>query len=161
MGKLKYLIWHCTATPEGRAVSSNDIRKWHIEGRGWSRVGYSDMIHINGELENMIPFNQDQVVDSWEISNGAKGFNGSSRHAVYVGGCKSYKPFWLKFYPAKDTRTEEQKETMLVYTKYMIARHPNILVGGHNQLSNKACPSFDVSRWLRENGIPERNILKL
>ncbi len=40
MGKLKYLVIHCTATPEGREVSSADIRKWHTSpvaqgGRGW------------------------------------------------------------------------------------------------------------------------------
>ncbi|RHB24096.1 lysozyme, partial [Bacteroides stercoris] len=29
MAKLKYLVIHCTATPEGREVSSADIRKWH------------------------------------------------------------------------------------------------------------------------------------
>ena len=29
MGKLKYLVIHCTATPVGREVSSADIRAWH------------------------------------------------------------------------------------------------------------------------------------
>lgn len=161
MGQLKYLIWHCTATPEGRVVTSEDIKQWHLVERGWSRPGYSDMIHLDGELENLIPFNQDDKVDNWEISNGARGFNGVSRHAVYVGGSQSWKPFWLNNYPPKDTRTSLQKKAMLIYTKYMILRHPEIKVGGHNQLSNKSCPSFDVPKWLIENGIPDKNILKL
>lgn len=29
MGKLKYLVIHCTATPEGREVSGAEIRAWH------------------------------------------------------------------------------------------------------------------------------------
>ena len=29
MGRLKYLVIHCTATPEGREVSAADIRRWH------------------------------------------------------------------------------------------------------------------------------------
>ena len=51
MAKLKYLVIHCTATPEGREVSSADIRKWHTSpvsqgGRGWKQVGYLSLIHI-------------------------------------------------------------------------------------------------------------------
>lgn len=40
MGKpMKYLVIHCTATPEGREVSATDIRHWHTDpvskgGRG-------------------------------------------------------------------------------------------------------------------------------
>lgn len=55
MGKLKYLVIHCTATPEGREVSGAEIRAWHTNpvskgGRGWKQVGYTDLflslIHI-------------------------------------------------------------------------------------------------------------------
>ncbi len=160
MGKLKHLVIHCTATPEGRDVTKKDLHQWHIIERGWSRYGYSDMVHIDGTLENLIEFDQDDNVDSWEISNGARGFNGTSRHLVYVGGAQKSKPFWMRYYPPKDTRTPEQRRTLITYVKFMILRHPDILVCGHNQLANKACPSFDVPKWLRENGIAEKNILK-
>ena len=72
MSKLNYLIIHCTATPKGREVSSADIIKWHTapkpEGRGWRKVGYSDIIHLDGTLENLTPFNQDGRVEGWEIT---------------------------------------------------------------------------------------------
>ena len=29
MGKLKYLVLHCTATPCGREVTADEIRRWH------------------------------------------------------------------------------------------------------------------------------------
>lgn len=159
MSKLKYLVIHTTATPEGRPVSRADIEKWHIKENGWKKVGYSDMIHINGELENLIEFDQDDEVDNWEISNGASGFNGVSRHVVYVGGSSNVKCEGITNYPPKDTRTREQKEALLIYVRYMILRHPMIKVVGHNQLANKACPSFDVPKWLKENAIPSKNIL--
>ena len=78
MAKLKYLVLHCTATPEGREVSSNDIRTWHTNpvskgGRGWRQVGYTDLIHLNGEIERLVDNNEDANVDPWEITNGAKG----------------------------------------------------------------------------------------
>jgi len=158
MAKLKYLVIHCTATPEGREITRKDIEQWHIKERGWSRVGYSDMIHLDGSLENLIEFDQDGNVDSWEISNGARGFNSKSRHVVYVGGAKDNKPAWAKYYPLKDTRTDAQCETLMTYVEFMILRHPNIKVIGHNEISNKGCPSFNVGDWLRNSCISEKNI---
>ena len=53
---MKYLVIHCTATPEGREVSSKEIRAWHTNpvsqgGRGWKQVGYTDMVHLDGRVE--------------------------------------------------------------------------------------------------------------
>ena len=159
MGKLTNLVIHCTATPQGKEVTKSDIIHWHTDpkehgGRGWRRPGYSDMIYLDGSLVNIVPFNQDEQVDPWEITNGAKGINGISRHVVYVGGVDKggKKP--------KDTRTEEQLSTLETYVKFMILRHPGIQVLGHNQApgANKACPSFDVSKWLESIGILSKNI---
>lgn len=148
---LIYLFIHCTATPEGREVSRKDLEQWHLVERGWSRLGYSDMIHINGELENLTEFDQDNIVDNDEMTWGVKGQNAKSRHIVYVGGLgKDMCP--------KDTRTTDQKQTLYYYLKYMILRHPNILIAGHNQFAKKACPSFDVRLWLMRNKFPEKNI---
>ena len=74
MAKLKYLVIHCTATPSGREVSSNEIRAWHTNpvckgGRGWKQVGYTDLIHLNGEVERLVANNEDANVDPWEITN--------------------------------------------------------------------------------------------
>ncbi len=77
MGKLKYLVLHCTATPCGREVTADEIRRWHTSappvGRGWKQVGYTDMIHLDGRVERLVDNNEDAQVDSWEITNGAKG----------------------------------------------------------------------------------------
>jgi len=158
MGKLKYLVIHCTATPEGREVTRQDIEQWHIKERGWSRVGYSDMIHIDGRLENLIEFDQDDNVDPWEVSNGAAGYNSTSRHVVYVGGADKNKPEGFRYFPIKDTRTPEQVETLEIYVRFMILRHPEIKIVGHNQISNKGCPSFDVGSWLANICINAKNI---
>ncbi len=152
MAQLKRLVIHCTDTPEGRKVSSDDIRHWHTSpvskgGRGWQQVGYTDMFHLDGTVERLVKNNEDANVDPWEITNGAKGYNSTSRHIVYVGGraATSKTP--------KDTRTEEQKEAMKQYVLDFHRRHPDVAIVGHNALSNKACPSFDVPAWLREIGI--------
>jgi len=156
--KLKYLVLHCTATPEGRDVSRADIVRWHTApvnqgGRGWKTVGYSRLINLSGDLILLHPYNENDIVEPWEVTNGATGINSVSRHIVYAGGTDVK----LK---AKDTRTEAQKETMKNYVLSMVKKYPDILVSGHNQFANKACPSFDVPTWCREIGVPEKNIYK-
>lgn len=155
--QIKYLILHCTATPEGREVTSDDIRKWHLSpppnGRGWSRVGYTDIIHLDGYVENLTPYDSDDDIEAWELTNGVAGQNSVSRHIVYAGGTD-------KTGKAKDTRTPAQIESMATYCKFMALRYPNILIAGHNQFAAKACPSFDTVKWLSSIGIPEKNIYK-
>ena len=152
MAKLKRLVLHCTATPEGREVSAADIRHWHCDpvgkgGRGWKQVGYTDMIHLDGKVERLVKNNEDANVDPWEVTNGATGYNSTSRHVVYVGGvAKDGKT-------PKDTRTAAQKKAMEAYVRDFRRRFPSIPIVGHNQLAAKACPSFDVPEWLKKIGI--------
>lgn len=149
MGELKRLVIHCTATREGREVTGAEIRHWHCDpvskgGRGWKQVGYADMIHLNGGVENLVKYNEDQTVDPWEVTNGAAGYNSTSRHVVYVGGCSADGK------TPKDTRTQAQKDALKKYVKAFLRQHPGAEVVGHNELNKaKACPSFDVKKWLK------------
>lgn len=154
MGKreLKYLVIHCTATPEGREVSAADIRRWHTSplsagGRGWKQVGYTDLVHLDGSVERLVDNNEDAWVDGWEITNGAAGHNAVSRHIVYAGGvAKDGKT-------PKDTRTAAQRTALERYVKDFHRRFQGVRIVGHNELAAKACPSFDVQRWLKVIGI--------
>lgn len=152
MKALRYLVIHCTATPQGRVVSAEDIRRWHtrplsLGGRGWSQVGYTDMIHLDGRIERLVDNNEDELVDPWEVTNGARGINAISRHIVYVGGLSSDGKT-----PA-DTRTAAQREALERYVREFHQRHPKVRIIGHNEVASKACPSFDVQVWLRSLGI--------
>lgn len=158
MKTLQYLVIHCTATPAGRVVTAAEIRRWHLasppEGRGWKQVGYTDIVHINGYVENLVSNNEDGIVDSWEITNGVKGINSVSRHVVYVGGLSADGK------QASDTRTAAQKIALTNYVKEKIKVVPGLRVAGHNQFAAKDCPSFDVPEWLRSIGVAEKNIYK-
>ncbi|MDE7031913.1 MAG: N-acetylmuramoyl-L-alanine amidase, partial [Muribaculaceae bacterium] len=85
-----------------------------------------------------------------------------SRHIAYAGGCDmNLKP--------KDTRTAAQKAAMAKYVHDFHAKHPDVKIVGHRDLSPdlngngiiepdewlKACPSFDVAAWLKEIGIKQ------
>ena len=155
--KRKYLIIHCTATPEGRDISPAQVFEWHTfpppKGRGWSKVGYSKLVLLNGGIHTFVQDNEDQFVDTWEITNGVKGINSISMHVCYVGGVDE------KFNP-KDTRTNQQKTALEVIAGKVLLMNPEIKIAGHYHFAAKACPSFDVEKWLEEIGIPEKNIYR-
>ena len=157
MTKLKYLVLHCTATVEGRDVSPEELRHWHTDpvskgGRGWKQVGYTDLVHLDGTVERLVTNNEDMEVDPWEVTNGAKGYNSVSRHVAYAGGlAKDGKT-------AKDTRTAAQRAALEMYVKDFHRRFPDVRIVGHNELVAKACPSFDVQKWLKEIGINQQRI---
>ena len=190
--KLKYLVIHCTDTPEGRNVGKTEIEQWHLgplfdkkknvyiykgksyptlsalppdkiggvsisrlQGRGWQRVGYRDIILLNGDLVNLIPYKEDDTIDPWEISNGVAGINGVSAHMVYAGGRTADNK------KNKDTRTATQQKVMELYVKKLIEIVPDVLISGHYQFDKKKeCPSFDVPEWLTSIGVDARNIYK-
>lgn len=143
---LKYLVIHCTATIAGREVSKEELISWHTAppplGRGWSKVGYSDLIHLDGTIENLIPYDEDNIVDPFEISNGAKGINYCSRHIAYVGGINPNNGH------ASDTRTKKQIQALTNYLKTFHTIHPETQIFGHYHFAPKACPSFNVKKFL-------------
>lgn len=157
----KYLILHCSATPEGRSITAETIRNWHCKpkpiGRGWSRVGYSDLILLDGTRHVFVKHNGDKWIDENEITNGVAGINSESRHVCYIGGLASDKR------TPKNTLTESQSMMLTSIISEVLSYNPDVLIAGHNQFSNKACPSFFVPDWLRNDckiKIEEKNIYK-
>lgn len=129
MRPINELIWHCTATPEGREVSVEEITQWHRQ-RGWSTIGYHKVVHLDGTVSEGRP---ESVVGAHVArrNTGTIGY-------VYVGGVdRRGRP--------KDTRTPAQRETMKRLTEQAIARYSLKKVSGHNQYAAKACPCFDAA----------------
>ena len=127
------IIVHCTATPEGRAVSVAEIRSWHTlpkpKGNGWSDIGYHYIIGLKGELWN------GRDVDL--VGAHCENQNANSIGVVYVGGVdKNGKP--------KDTRTMEQKNALVKLLRELRRIYPKAKIYGHRDFSSKACPSFDA-----------------
>lgn len=128
MRAIHKIIVHCTATPEGREVSVDEIRRWHLD-RGWSDIGYHFVITLDGEIHEGRPI---------EITGAhAKGHNFDSIGIAYVGGLD-------KNMQTKDTRTDEQKEALEFFLQYLKILYPKAKIYGHRDFSNKDCPSFDA-----------------
>jgi len=162
MGQLKYLIIHCSATEPSFNVTGDHIRDWHLSpkprGRGWSRVGYSDLIKRDGVIEQLNDYNEDEWITSDEITNGAKGFNGVARHICLAGGQNEEGENIFGFF--SDAFTDRQFLSLRDYVHRFIALHSDCEALGHYQVSNKVCPGFDVPEFLKLIKIPNKNIYK-
>ena len=149
------LLLHCLYTPRGRKVSPEEVLRWHTapkpEGRGWNAPGSRGIIHLSGALSILRDYDFDDTLEGWEITNGALGHNAHSIHLALVGGMERGQP--------ANTFTERQWMTLEYQVLSYLELYPDIKVGGHNQVSQKACPCFDVPEFCRGIGVPAKNIL--
>ncbi|PXX96911.1 lysozyme [Marinifilum breve] len=159
MGKLKYLVVHCTDTPPNMNVDKAKLEEWHMspkpKGRGWDRLGYSDLIKRDGSVINLTPYDDDDFVSSSEMTWGAAGVNAYARHVVLEGGRteENKDPGMADF---MDLFTAEQFCALQEYAKEFIAKDPNDKVVGHYYFSDtKTCPNFNVGEFLELIEIPE------
>lgn len=137
MRTINKIIIHCSATPEMRHHDAKDIDRWHRE-RGFRCIGYHYVILLNGIIQPGRP----------ESQAGAHtiGYNSNSIGVCFIGGLDlAGKP--------KDTRTPAQKKAMLELVKQLKQKYPNATIHGHREFANKACPCFDVQKWVKENGL--------
>ncbi len=130
MRKIDKLIIHCSATREcDDSVNASVIDRWH-KARGWKGCGYHFIVLIDGTIET------GRMID--EVGAHVKGMNKSSIGICYIGGLERDGK------TPKDTRTPQQKESLLLLIKTLNKIYPEAMLHGHNEFSNKACPSFDV-----------------
>lgn len=152
MGRLERMVIHCTATRAGREVTGAEVRLWHCapkpRGNGWKRPGYARLIRLDGTVDTLCETDDDDWVSPQEVTNGARGWNGTSLHVAYAGGLDAAGR------PA-DTRTERQRAVMREMAADFMRKHPGAEVIGHRDLPGveKACPGFDVRGWLGEEGL--------
>ena len=130
MRPINKVLIHCSATPEGRDVKTKEIKKWHLSN-DWSDIGYHYVIELDGKVVEGRPV---ELVGAHCL-----GQNKFSIGICYIGGMNK------SMSKPKDTRTEEQKESIVKLIKKLRGRYGDLTVHGHNEYSNKACPSFDVS----------------
>ena len=135
MRQITEIIVHCADTPEGRDVRADEIRRWHKNERGWSDIGYHYVIDLDGTIE--------AGRDIETAGAHCTGHNAKSIGICYVGGCDA------KMQP-KDTRTDEQKASLLLLLKYLRQRYPQAKIYGHRDFAQKACPSFDAKNEYKE-----------
>lgn len=131
MRKIDKIIVHCSATPEGKAFTVQQIRQWHVKGNGWRDIGYHFVIYLDGSIHRGRP--------EYQVGAHCKGYNENSIGVCYVGGCASDGK------APKDTRTDAQKAALIELLRKLKAKYPVAAIHGHRDFANKACPSFDAT----------------
>lgn len=139
----KKIILHCTASKEGVNMTVETIHNGHLKN-GWSGIGYHYVIGLDGTIY------EGRADDT--IGAHAAPQNSDSIGIVYVGGLDMNKK-------PKDTRTDEQKESIIELIKYLLEKYPTITeIKGHRDISPdkngngiiepkewiKSCPCFDA-----------------
>ena len=123
--KINKIIIHCSATPTGRETTAEEIHAWH-KARGWDGIGYHYVIKIDGTIENGRP-------DYW-LGAHASGHNKGSLGICMIG---------------LDEFTTEQWTSLSELISALTNKHHGINeIIGHNEISKKTCPGFDVQQWL-------------
>lgn len=128
---IKELIVHCSATPEGKDFTVSQIKQWHLQ-RGFSDIGYHYVIYRDGSIH----IGRDESV----IGAHCTGHNTNSIGVCYIGGVATDGK------TPKDTRTTEQKQSLVKLLKELKTKYPQASVHGHRDFANKACPSFDATK---------------
>ncbi len=140
--RIDAIVIHCTATKPNVDWTVEDVRRVH-KAQGWSDIGYHYLIRLDGTIEN------GRDVDI--IGAHVNGHNAHTIGVCYVGGLDN-------FGKARDTRTLNQKDSLLNLLKMLRATYPKAIIKGHRDYSPdldgsgiaepsewiKSCPCFDA-----------------
>jgi len=132
----EYIVIHCAATKASMDIGLTEIRKWHVQDNGWRDVGYHYIIRRNGEVELGRSIR--------DTGAHAAGYNHKSVGLCMVGGMAEDNS-------AENNFTAQQWTALLDLVKQLKADYPEADVIGHNEISEKECPSFDVQKWKGDN----------
>ncbi len=124
---IKYIVVHCSDTPDEMDVTAEDIHKWHSDpkpdGNGWSGIGYHKVIRRSGDIEDGRP-------EYWSGAH-VRGFNSCSLAVCLIG---------------RGNFTDDQMASVRDVITQWKTDNPNAKVVGHYQLdSSKTCPNKPIN----------------
>ena len=131
MRKINLIIVHCSATPEGKDFTVDDITRWH-KARGFKTIGYHYVIYRDGSIHKGRPVSEEGAH--------CVGHNANSIGVCYIGGLAADGK------TPKDTRTDAQKLSLRNLLSQLKKSYPGVAIRGHRDFAAKACPSFDATK---------------
>jgi N-acetylmuramoyl-L-alanine amidase len=126
MRKINRIFVHVSDTPDYIDIGVSSIRKWHVDGNGWSDIGYHYVIRRNGEIEKGRP--------DAKIGAHVRGANRDSIGICWVG---------------RNNISPEQEKSLFSLISYLMGKYDvngeNVL--GHKEADpNKTCPNLNMDR---------------
>lgn len=129
MRKITHIVIHCTDSPDSAVnIGITEVRDWHVNGNGWSDIGYHWLVCKRGNIWSGRPEKR--------IGAGVKGYNKNSIHMVWVGRNTCNIEQWAAL-------VEKTAETALVHGVPI----ENIM--GHCEFPNvaKTCPNLNMTKF--------------
>jgi N-acetylmuramoyl-L-alanine amidase len=125
---IKYLVVHCSSSPQDRGDTAVMIHRWHQE-RDFNGIGYHRVILENGSIQLGRP-------DYWQGAH-TRGHNHESLGVCLIG--------------EGGDATPEQLDSLAKVLYDWLDDYPEAEVLGHRDLYiGKTCPGFDVRAWWSE-----------
>ena len=127
------IVVHCAYTKRSQNTDISDVRRWHVEERGWSDVGYHYFIKANGRIQ--VGRHLDR------IGAHVKGHNKKTIGICLAGGMSEQgKP--------ENNFTADQLFSLRNLIDILRDWYPGVEVLGHRDLApDRDCPCFDVQEW--------------
>ena len=117
---------HCSASDNPAHNDISVIKDWHVDGNGWSDVGYHYFITKEGYIQKGRPLER--------VPAAQKGHNTYSI-AICLHGLENF--------------TDNQFDSLVALCERIALAHCcNVTFHGHCEVSNKACPVFDYKQVL-------------
>ena len=141
MRPITEIIIHCSATrPDWMAGAPTkdkvaEIRRWHVQDRGWKDIGYHYLIDRDGNIAT------GRSVD--QIGAHVQGHNTGTIGVCLIGGHGSSE----KDQFADHFTADQEAQLRLLLAKILRAYPTATKISGHNQYAAKACPGFNVPTW--------------
>ena len=128
-----YIVIHCSATRADQNITTDDIRRWHMNDNGWSDIGYHWIIERDGSVQQ----GRDAQVQGAHV----RGHNHESVGICMVGGmAENGEP--------EDNFTSEQWLALEMLIESLELRYPEAQMVGHYFFTPyKTCPNFVVEHW--------------
>lgn len=136
------IVIHCAATKPSMDIGKEEITTWHIQ-RGFRTIGYHYVIRRDGEVE--VGRSQE------EIGAHALNHNKDSVGICLVGGLSEDNE-------AEENFTDIQWDILREVVEDLLEDYPAADVIGHNDISDKACPCFDVKEWRVKNVVASATV---
>ena len=134
MRSITLIVIHCSAVKPDQLSSAAQIDSWHRDRGFHLGIGYHYVIRRDGTIE---PGRLEWMIGAHCHVKGHH-YNSHSIGICYEGGLDA------RGQP-DDTRTAEQKKTMLHLLEELHQRYPRAMIVGHRDLSHdRDCPCFDA-----------------
>jgi len=151
MRYINLIVVHCSATKPSMDIGADEIYDWHVNGNGWSDIGYHWVIRRSGQIQTGRPIER--------AGAHTKGHNSNSIGICLVGGID-------ELGNSEDNFTPEQYNALAYKIGELEDEYKDVDdICGHRDLSPdvdgdgeveqhewvKDCPCFDVREFIINN----------